>query len=99
MSEEITQPNMIEMRQAEIDAYTTNIQTYTSILSNINGDWDEDLVHLKEMEGHESARQCPIERIDRLSELKLYQQLTNLLKTETFERNKAQMILNALLSS
>jgi outer membrane protein TolC len=39
------QPTALEMRQAEIDAYTANVNTYTNLLATLDGDWDEDLAH------------------------------------------------------
>jgi hypothetical protein len=104
MSEETTaaetvQPTPIESRQAEVDAYATNIANYENILSTINGEWDTDLAHLKNVEAQEAARQCSMERLQRLAELQLHGQVKNLLKTEIVERAKAQIILNSLLNS
>jgi hypothetical protein len=47
----------------------------------------------------EAARQCSMDRLERLGELQLHDQVTNLLKTEIVERFKAQTILNSLLNS
>ena len=99
MSEETVQPTAIESRQAEVDAYTTNVANYQNILATINGDWDTDLVHLKDLEPQEAARQCSIDRLERLGELQLHVQVQNLLKTEIVERTKAQLILNSLQNS
>lgn len=96
---DVIQPNPIEARQAEVDAYTTNIVNYENILSSINGDWDADLVQFKGMDMQEAARQCSMERLERLGELQLHDQVTNLLKTEIVERFKAQTILNSLINS
>ena len=95
MTEEI-QPTAIQVRQMEVDAYTTNINNYTNILSTLNGVWDNDLLHLKNVESQEASRQCPMDRLERLAELQLHDQLENLLKTEIVERFKAQTILNSL---
>ena len=51
MTEEI-QPTALEVRQMEVDSYTTNIDNYTNILSTLNGVWDNDLLHLKNIESH-----------------------------------------------
>ena len=95
MTEEI-QPTALEVRQMEVDSYTTNIDNYTNIISTLNGVWDDDLIHLKDIETQEAARQCPMDRLERLAELQLHDQLENLLKTEIVERFKAQTILNSL---
>jgi len=95
MTEE-TEPTAIQVRQMEVDAYTTNINNYTNILSTLNGVWDNDLLHLKNVESQEASRQCPMDRLERLAELQLHDQLENLLKTEIVERFKAQTILNSL---
>jgi hypothetical protein len=89
----------IEARQAEVNAYAANIVNYENVLSSINGDWDEDLVQFKGIDMQEAARQCSMERLERLAELQLHDQVTNLLKTEIVERFKAQTILNSLLNS
>jgi hypothetical protein len=95
MTEEI-QPTALEVRQMEVDSYTTNIDNYTNIISTLNGVWDNDLLHLKNVESQEASRQCPMDRLERLAELQLHDQLENLLKTEIVERFKAQTILNSL---
>ena len=95
---EVVQLTPIEVRQAEIDAYAANVANYENILATINGEWDVDLAHLKDAEAQEAARQCSMERLERLAELQLHDQVKNLLKTEIVERAKAQMILNSLLN-
>lgn len=85
-----------EARQIEVDTYSINIQTYQTLLANLDGDWDDDLIHLKNLEIQEAARQCPMDRLERLAVLQQYDQVTNLLKTEIVERAKAQAILDIL---
>ena len=99
MIEETVQPTAIESRQAEVNAYITNATNYENILATINGNWDTDLVHLKDLEPQEAARQCSMDRLERLGELQLHDQVQNLLKTEIVERTKAQIILNSLQNS
>ena len=99
MTEETVQPTAIESRQAEVDSYTVNVTNYQNILASINGEWDADLVHLKDLEPQEAARQCSMDRLQRLGELQLHDQVQNLLKTEIVERAKAQLILNSLQNS
>ena len=103
MSEEITietvQLTPIQVRQAELNAYESNIKNYENILGTINGEWDEDLTHLKNLESQEASRQCSMERLERLAELQLHDQVKNLLKTEIVEKTKSQIILNSLLNS
>ena len=80
----------------EVDAYSANVTNYTALLKTLDGNWDSDLVHLKGIEGQEAARQCPMDRLERLAVLQQYEQVTNLLKTEIVERAKAAAILNIL---
>jgi hypothetical protein len=85
-----------QMRQLEVDAYQTNINTYTTLLATLDGEWDTDLIHLKEIEPQQAARQCPMDKLARLAVLQQFDQVTNLLKTEIVECAKAQAILNIL---
>ena len=85
-----------ELRQLEVDAYKKNIDTYTVLLATLDGNWDADLIHLKDMDNHEAARKCPLDRLDRLSVLLQYEQVGSLLRTETLEYNKSKAILNIL---
>ena len=82
-----------QMRQLEVDAYTKNIHTYKTLLATLDGNWDADLVHLKNIESQEAARQCPMDRLQRLAVLQQFDQVTNLLKTEIVEHAKASAIL------
>jgi hypothetical protein len=86
----------IEARKLEVDAYTQNVTNYEALLANLDGDWDADLIHLKNVETQEAARQCPMDRLERLAVLQQYDQVTNLLKTEIVERAKATAILEML---
>ena len=85
-----------QTRQMEVDAYSANINVYQKLLATLDGNWDSDLVHLKDLESQEAARQCPMDRLERLAVLQQFEQVNNLLKTETVERAKAQAILNIL---
>ena len=85
-----------EVRQLEVDSYQANIAVYTTLLSTLDGNWDADLVHLKNIEVQEAARQCPMDKLARLAVLQQYDQVTNLLKTEIVECAKAQAILNIM---
>ena len=85
-----------EARQIEVDTYSVNIKTYQTLLANLDGNGDDDLIHLKDLEVQEAARQCPMDRLERLAVLQQFEQVTNLLKTEIVERAKAQAILNIL---
>jgi len=91
-----TQLTPKQMRQLEVDAYTKNINTYKTLLDTLDGNWDGDLVHLKNIEAQEAARQCPMDRLERLAVLQQFDQVTNLLKTEIVECAKAQAILNII---
>jgi hypothetical protein len=85
-----------ELRQLEVDSYNANIATYRTLLATLDGNWDSDLVHLKDLEAQEAARQCPMDKLARLAVLQQFDQVTNLLKTEIVECAKAQAILNIL---
>ncbi len=85
-----------ELRQLEVDSYNVNIATYRTLLANLDGNWDSDLVHLKDLEAQEAARQCPMDKLARLAVLQQFDQVTNLLKTEIVECAKAQAILDIL---
>jgi hypothetical protein len=85
-----------EVRQLEVDAYKANIATYNTLLATLDGDWDDDLSHLKGIESQEAAKQCPQDRLLRLAVLQQFDQVTNLLKTEIVECAKAEAILNIL---
>jgi hypothetical protein len=95
MTEEI-QLTARQIRQREVDSYQANIDIYTTLLATLDGNWDEDLVHLKNIPGQEGARQCPMDRLERFAVLQQYEQISNLLKTETVECAKAKAILNIL---
>jgi hypothetical protein len=85
-----------EVRQIEVASYQNNIATYNKLLATLDGDWDADLIHLKELEAQEAARQCPMEKLARLAVLQQFDQVTNLLKTEIVECAKAQAILDII---
>ncbi len=85
-----------QIRQMEVDAYENNITNYKNLLSKLDGNWDADLVHLKDLEPQEAARQCPMDRLLRLAVLQQYDQVTKLLKTEIVEGAKAKAILDIL---
>ena len=85
-----------QMRQLEVDAYKANIETYKALLDTLDGNWDADLIHLKEIETQEAARQCPMDRLARLAVLQQHDQVLKLLKTETVECAKAEAIFNIL---
>jgi hypothetical protein len=86
----------IESRQLEVDLYTQNVNNYRALLETLDGDWDADLIHLKDLEIQEAARKCPMDRLERLAVLQQFDQVTNLLKTEIVERAKATAILQML---
>jgi hypothetical protein len=95
MTEEITLTAK-QVRQEEVAIYKENIATYNTLLATLDGDWDADLVHLKDLESQEAARQCPMDKRARLAVLQQFDQVTNLLKTEIVECAKAQAILDIL---
>jgi hypothetical protein len=91
-----TQLTPKELRQLEVDAYKANISTYETLLETLDGNWDDDLIHLKDLEPQQAARQCPMDRLARLAVLQQHDQIEGLLKTETVECAKAQAILDIL---
>jgi hypothetical protein len=82
-----------QVREAEVASYKNNIDIYKVLLATLDGNWDADLVHLKGVEAQEAARQCPMDRLQRLAVLQQFDQVTNLLKTEIVEHAKASAIL------
>ena len=86
----------LEARQMELDGYDANISNYRALLELLDGNWDDDLIHLKELDAQEAARQCPMDRLERLAVLQQFNQVTNLLKTEIVERTKSFNILQIL---
>jgi hypothetical protein len=92
---EITAPELTpkEARMLEVASYDANVSIYKTLLTTLDGDWDNDLIHLKGVEAQEAARQCPMDRLERLAVLQQHDQVTNLLKTEIVERAKAAAIL------
>jgi len=85
-----------EAREQEVATYAANILMYETLLATLDGNWDADLIHLKDIEAQEAARQCTMDRLERLAVLQQFDQVTNLLKTEIVEHAKAQAILNIL---
>ena len=94
--EEAVKLSAKELRQLEVNAYKSNIALYTALLETLDGDWDADLVHLKDMEVQDAARKCPLNRLQRLAVLQQFEQVSNLLKTEIVECAKAEAILKVL---
>lgn len=90
-----TEPQLTpkEARALEVESYSANVMIFQSLLATLDGDWDADLIHLKNVEGQEAARQCPMDRLERLAVLQQFDQVTKLLKTEIVERAKASAIL------
>jgi hypothetical protein len=95
MTEEV-QLTARQVRQMEVDSYQANIDAYTALLATLDGEWDADLVYLKDVEGQEGARQCPMDRLERFAVLQQFEQVSKLLKTEIVECAKAKAILNIL---
>lgn len=93
-----TEPQLTpkQVRQMEVDSYKANIAVYTALLATLDGNWDADLVHLKDIPGQEGARQCPMDRLARFAVLQQFEQVSQLLKTETVECAKAEAILNIM---
>jgi hypothetical protein len=85
-----------EARQIEVNGYETNISMYKKLLETLDGNWDADLIHLKNVEVQDAARQCNPNRLLRLAVLQQFDQVNNLLKTEIVEHAKAKAILNIL---
>jgi len=95
MTEEV-QLTARQIRQMEVDSYEANIVTYRTILDTLDGNWDADLVHLKDLPAHDAAAQCSLDKIERLAELQQFDQISRLIRTEILECSKAKAILNAL---
>jgi hypothetical protein len=93
-----TEPQLTpkQVRQMEVDSYKANIAIYTALLATLDGNWDADLIHLKDIEGQEGARQCPMDRLARFAVLQQFEQVSKLLKTEIVECAKSESILNIM---
>lgn len=85
-----------ELRLQEVQSYEKNINTYKTLLATLDGNWDADLVHLKDLEPQEAARQCPMDKLERLAILQQFDQVSKLLKTEIVECAKAKAIYNIM---
>lgn len=85
-----------QVRELEVNSYTANITLYKTLLKTLDGNWDADLIHLKDLEPQEAARQCSMDRLLRLAVLQQFDQVSKLLKTEIVECAKAQAILDIL---
>ena len=85
-----------ESRELEVQSYKENIAIYKALLATLDGNWDDDLIHLKNVEAQAASRQCPQDRLLRLAVLQQFDQVTNLLKTEIVECAKAEAILKIL---
>jgi hypothetical protein len=85
-----------EMRQLEVDSYEANIAMYKTLLTKLDGNWDSDLIHLKDLPPHDAAEKCPLNRIERLAELQQFDLYNRLLRTEILECSKAKAILSVL---
>lgn len=96
MPTEQIQPTPKELRLQEVQSYELNISMYKTLLATLDGDWDADLVHLKDIEPQEAARQCPMDKLARLAVLQQFDQVSKLLKTETVECAKAKAIYNIM---
>lgn len=95
MTEE-TQLTARQIRQMEVDSYEANIAVYRTLLDTLDGNWDADLIQFKNLPAHDAAKQCPLDRIERLAALQQYEQVSGLLRTEILECSKAKAILNIL---
>ena len=96
MPTEQIQPTPKELRLQEVQSYELNISMYRTLLATLDGDWDADLVHLKDVEPQEAARQCSNDRLERLAVLQQFDQVSKLLKTEIVECAKARAIYNIM---
>lgn len=85
-----------QVRQLEVNHYKANIATYKALLATLDGDWDDDLVHLKGIESQAAAKKCPEDKLLRLAVLQQFDQVSELLKTEIVECAKAEAILKVL---
>jgi hypothetical protein len=85
-----------QVRQQEVNSYKANIAIYRELLETLDGNWDDDLIHLRDVEIQEAAKQCPMDKLARLAVLQQHDQVIGLLKTEIVECAKAEAILNIL---
>ena len=62
---EILEPTLTpkELRASEVATYTANIVMYKTLIATLDGNWDSDLIYLKDVEIQEAARQCPMDKL------------------------------------
>lgn len=92
------EPTPLELRQAEVAQYDTNIAMYQQILATLPTEWPK---HLEQYRGaknqHEIAAQVEdLDDVTLLSQLFYADQCKAAIRTETVERTKAAAILAVL---
>jgi len=95
---EENQMTPLEARQAEIAQYEANIATYTAIASSTPSEWPEHLLkHKGTKNKHEVISKIEsLEDVALLSDLWTHDDAQAAIRTETFEKRKAEAILATL---
>jgi len=95
----MTELTPVQLRQAEVNQYQTNIELYTSIAAGLPSEWPERLVHLKgEKNQHEAIAQIEdLADVALLGQLWAYEAAKASIRSEMVEKAKAEAILNALI--
>jgi len=88
----------LEARQAEIAQYEANIATYTAIVNATPSEWPDHLVQHKGAKNrHEVIGKIEnFDDVELLSDLWTHDDASAAIRTETFEKRKAQAILATL---
>jgi hypothetical protein len=90
----------IQSRKDEIAQYEQNIETYTSIAANTPSEWPERLLpHKGATNRHEVIATIEeMDDVELLSDLWTNHDAKAAIRTETFEKRKAEAILATLIS-
>ena len=89
----------IVMRTHEVYYYDTNIANYEAIIATTNGEYPEHMSYLSGMSYTDAVRNCLPEHLSEFAEIAQHIHLSEVLKTETIERSKANGLLNSLVAT
>lgn len=86
----------IYMRELEIYQYQNNIDNYTRMLASLPSSWPEELMQYKNAPDDLST--VPLNLIETVSNIRLAERLSTLIRTEMIEQGKCKHIYNSLVS-
>ncbi len=90
----------LQLREAEVAQYETNIAMYTAILASLPQEWPTRLLEYRGVADQHAAisKIDDMEDVNLLSQLWYADQCYAAIRSETVEMNKAKAILNVLQS-